>query len=63
MLNRVAPIESIVKLCIDCVYCRTRTLKYYCLFEKFYKNNLSDIMLFTPDDFECDEFECDEIED
>lgn len=50
------------QLCIDCMYCRTKNLKYFCLFDKFYKDNLCDIMLYTPDDFECENFEGDDME-
>ena len=47
------------KICIDCIYCRTKDLKYFCLFGKFYKDNFADIILFTPDDFNCEDWEDD----
>ena len=48
------------KICIDCVYCRTKDLKYFCLFGKFFKNNYNDIILYTPDDYNCENWEGDD---
>lgn len=48
------------RLCIDCIYCRTKNQKYFCLFENFYKNLFADILLLTPEDFDCENFEDDE---
>jgi hypothetical protein len=60
MVQRNNTQEDKILLCIDCIYCRTKNLKYYCLFGKFYKNNFSDIMLFVPEDFDCESWEEDE---
>ena len=51
-----------IRLCIDCLHCKTKQGKYYCIFEKFYKNSLAEIMLFVPDDFSCEDWEGDEEE-
>jgi hypothetical protein len=51
--------NSLVKprLCIDCIYCKTKKDKYYCKLEKFYKNSYLDIVLYTPEDFDCSDWE------
>lgn len=48
------------KLCIDCIYCRTKLEKYYCLFDKFFKDKYTDIVLYVPEDFNCENWEGDD---
>ena len=61
MYESMALIESL--LCIDCMYCRTQNLKYYCMFGKFHRNSFAEIALFTPDDFSCEDHEGDDCEE
>jgi hypothetical protein len=60
MLDNMEQSKSL--LCIDCMYCRTKDLKYYCMFGRFHRNSLAEIILFTPDDFNCECWEGDDCE-
>lgn len=54
---------ALIKLCVDCMHCKTRLGKYYCSFERFYKNSYIEIILFTPEDHDCADWEGDETDD
>jgi len=49
-----------IRLCIDCVHCKTIRGVYYCKFEHFYKSNFNDIVLYTPEDFNCVDWDGDD---